>query len=57
MLWIIFGIVIAATIIIALNLPSDPENWKKCEFCNKRIKIETVKCRYCKKLLIEYDED
>ncbi len=54
MLWLIFGIVIAATIIIVLMLPSDPENYKKCKFCKRSIKIETVKCRHCKKLLIEY---
>ncbi|MGE3466897.1 MAG: hypothetical protein AB7J13_08180 [Pyrinomonadaceae bacterium] len=54
MLWLIIVIVVAAAIFIALKLPSDPENYKKCRFCNKSIKIESVKCRYCKKLLIEY---
>lgn len=57
MLWLIFGIVIAVTIFIALRMPSDPENYKKCKFCGKSIKIETVKCRYCRELLIEYPKD
>jgi len=54
MLWLILGVVIATTLFIALRMPSDPENYKKCKFCRKSIKIETVKCRYCKKLQIEY---
>lgn len=54
MLWLILAIVIAASIFIALNLPSNSEDYKKCQFCRKTIKIESVKCRYCKKLLIEY---
>lgn len=54
MLWLILAIVIAATIIIVLKMPSDPENYKKCKFCKKTIKIESARCRHCKELLIEY---
>ena len=42
MLWLILAIAIATTLFIALRMPSDPENYKKCKFWKKSIKIETV---------------
>lgn len=56
MLLILTILVILATIggIIAVAfLPGDPENYKKCQNCNKSVKIESVVCKFCKKDLVD----
>ena len=50
-------VVVIVAIIVTIFVPGDNANFKKCKFCSKRIKIETVKCKYCKKLLIEYPDE
>jgi hypothetical protein len=57
MLFVILGVVIIAAIIVPIFLMTDNEyTQKKCKFCKRSIKIESAKCRYCKKYLLDPDE-
>jgi hypothetical protein len=58
MLWIIIGIVALSALLVPLLLPMDSQyTHKKCKFCRKSIKVEEARCRYCKKVLIDYPDD
>lgn len=57
MLWLIIGVVILSVGLVPLFLGLD-DNYtrKKCKYCGKSIKIESAKCRYCKKYLLGDEE-
>ena len=58
MLWIILGVVGLTSLLIPVFLSLDSKDThKKCKYCRRSIKIETTRCRYCKKILIEYPEE
>ena len=52
LLIVIVVIVIVSVLVVSLNMPFDKDNYKKCQFCRKTIKIESATCRYCKKYLL-----
>ena len=45
--------VVISGLVIILFLPFDSENYKKCQHCFQKVKIESVVCKYCKKDLVE----
>jgi hypothetical protein len=50
---LILVIVVVTSIIIIIFLPFDSENYKKCQHCFQKVKIESVICKFCKKDLVD----
>ena len=50
---ILLGVIVVVGVIVAGLIPFDSENYKKCQHCKRKVKIETVVCKYCKKDLVE----
>jgi hypothetical protein len=58
MLFIIIGIVVVIALLVPILLPMDGKyTHKKCKFCRRSIKVESTRCRYCKKVLIDFPDD
>lgn len=53
MLLAITALAVIGGFLVLAFMPGDPENYKKCQHCLKQVKIESVKCKYCKKQLVE----
>ena len=58
MIWVILGLVVLAAFLVPVFLSMDSKHThKKCVFCRGKIRVEDVKCKHCKKLLVELPED
>jgi hypothetical protein len=59
MILVLFCLIIIAVIaatVYALLVPGDGENYQKCPHCWKRNRIEDVKCRFCRQMMVEISE-
>ncbi|REJ78262.1 MAG: hypothetical protein DWQ47_02020 [Acidobacteria bacterium] len=52
-LFLLIIVAVIVSIVFVLAVPGNSEDHKKCQHCGKRVKIETVVCRYCKKDLVD----